>query len=151
MAAKLVIGVCVALLAVPSGVGATPERERDIILQAIHSLENPRNLTRPGRHGELGAYQFRASTWKMHTKTPFYLAVNRMESDIVAVRHFEWLKRGLERARMPATPYNIALAWNSGLTAAVRGTAPRIAHDYAQRAANLTAAFANERRVADAR
>ena len=110
-------------------------------LEAIHKLENPRNLSKPGRHGELGAYQFRVSTWRMHTSTPFQRALDRETSDAIAVKHYEWLKRGLEGARVPASPYNIALAWNGGLAAVISGRSPRIAHDYAQRAANLAAAF----------
>lgn len=122
-------------------------------LEAIHKLENPENHTRPGARGELGAYQFRVTTWRMHTSTPFVRAIDRETSDLVAMRHYEWLKRGLEAARLPSTPYNIALAWNGGLAAAVAGRSPRAAHDYAQRAANLAADY--DRRsgqlVADAR
>lgn len=88
----------------------------------------------------------------MHTSIPFERAHDRGVSDIIAVKHYEWLKRGLEAAGMPATPYNIALAWNGGLTAAIRGTSPRIAHDYAERAANLAAVYyGNVKRVANAR
>lgn len=120
-------------------------------LEAIHQLENPRNLTRPGPCGELGAYQFRISTWRMHTKTPFERALDRRISDMVATRHYEWLKRGLEQARLPATPYNIALAWNGGLDAAIAGRSPLTAHDYAGRAANLADALGGDNLLADAR
>ncbi len=124
---------------------------REHTLEAIHQLENPRNLTRPGPCGELGAYQFRAATWRMHTNVPFSQALDRTVADDVAVRHYEWLRRGLEAARVPVTPYMIALAWNGGLTAAVAGRAPRVARDYAQRAANLAADFELRRRaLADA-
>lgn len=110
-------------------------------LEAIHHLENPTNVTRPGAYGELGAYQFRPTTWRMHTRVPFHRANDRSVSDVVAVKHYDWLKRGLEKAGMPATPYNIALAWNGGLSAVVAGTAPAVAHDYASRAANLATVF----------
>jgi hypothetical protein len=110
-------------------------------LEAIHNLENPRNSPKPGRHGELGAYQFRAATWRMHTNVPFNYAIDRGASDAVAIKHYEWIKRGLEAARMPATPYNIALAWNGGLGAVISGKSPRVAHDYAQRAVNLATSF----------
>lgn len=120
-------------------------------LEAIHHLENPRNSPRPGRHGELGAYQFRASTWRMHTDEPFERALDRATADRIAVKHYEWLKRGLEKARVPATPYNIALAWNGGLDAAIRGRSPRVAHDYAQRATNLAMTLSNRALLADAR
>lgn len=115
--------------------------DRATLLAAIHNLENPRNLTRPGPRGELGAYQFRASTWRMHTTMPFEQALNREMSDIVAIRHYEWIKRGLLAARMPASTYNIALAWNGGLSATISGRAPRAAHNYAQRAVNFVSAY----------
>jgi hypothetical protein len=73
----------------------------------------------------------------MHTAVPFARALDRSESDRVAVRHYEWLRAGLERAGVAATPYMIALAWNSGLDAAVNGRSPAVAHDYAQRAVTL--------------
>jgi hypothetical protein len=77
----------------------------------------------------------------MHTSVPFRQAINREVSDTIAVKHYEWLKRGLEAAGVPATPYNIALAWNGGLSAVISGRSPRVAHDYAQRAVNLAAAY----------
>ncbi len=113
-------------------------------LAAIHHIENPRGLVRPGARREMGPYQFRAETWRMHTTVPFARAVERAESDIVAVKHYEWLSRGLLRAGLEPTPYNIALAWNGGLSAAVRGRAPGAAHAYAQRAQNLAEEFARE-------
>jgi hypothetical protein len=127
-------------LAAFSAGAETPGRRAT--LEAIHQLENPRNLTRPGKHGELGAYQFRAATWHMHTNLPFSSALDRRTSDTIAVIHYEWLKRGLVAAGMPATTYNIALAWNSGLTAVIRGRSPRVAHGYAERAVNLATSFA---------
>lgn len=135
-----------------SGVSAASASEmRWATLEAIHKLENPNNLTRPGPHGELGAYQIRPSTWRMHTKTPFYKANSRAESDIVAVRHYEWIKEGLVRNGVSATPYNIALAWNGGLSATINGKAPRAAHDYARRATNLASEYqARARLVAQA-
>lgn len=122
--------------------------ERQAILEAIHHLENPRNLTRPGPRGELGAYQFREETWRMHTAMPFARALERSCSDHVAGLHFEWIRRGLERARLPASAYFVALAWNGGLKAAISGRAPPAARRYAERAANLAMALDAERRVA---
>ncbi len=106
-------------------------------LEAIHRIENPRNTSLPGPHGELGAYQFRRATWSMHTTLPFERALDRQASEAVAVRHYEWLRRGLIRNGIQDTPYNIALAWNGGLMAAVQGRAPGAAHDYAERVANI--------------
>ena len=107
------------------------------VLQSIHSLENPSDTSRPGRHGELGAYQFRSSTWAMHTRRPFRAALERKASDEVAILHYEWLKSRLVHAGLEPSTFNIALAWNAGLTAVIRGRAPAASWNYATRADNL--------------
>lgn len=84
----------------------------------------------------------------MHTAIPFARALERSCSDHVAGLHFDWIRRGLERAGLPASAYLVALAWNGGLNAAVGGRAPRAARLYAERAANLASALEAERRVA---
>lgn len=113
--------------------------ERWATLQAIHLLENPYDTAQPGSQGELGAYQFREQTWKMHTSVPFELALDRRVSDAVAVKHYDWLKAEIERRGLEATPFRIALAWNGGFRAVVaRHPAPAVV-DYATRAANLAA------------
>lgn len=106
-------------------------------LQAINWVENPRNSTRVGPHGELGPYQFRVATWRMYTRKPFALAVQRQAADEVAVKHYEWLRHGLENNGIPATPYNIALAWNAGLDQVVNGRVPAASYGYAQQVNNL--------------
>lgn len=126
----------------PAPVG---DLRRRATLEAIHQIENPRELLRPGPFGELGAYQFRRSTWEMHTTAPFGSAIDRTVSDEVAVRHYDWIARGLAAAGKPVTSYHVALAWNAGLRSAISGRAPPAARDYAQRAANLAAALERER------
>ena len=106
-------------------------------LQSIHWVENPRESSRPGPFGELGAYQFRKGTWSMHTSRPFSEALDRRASDEVAILHYEWLKRSLIKAKVEPSVYNIALAWNAGMGAVVRGRAPSASHDYARRVKNL--------------
>src|SRR5687768_14877936 len=64
-------------------IGAT----RAETLEAIHRIENPFNSPRPGKYGELGAYQFRKGTWYMHTKIPFERAIERRVSEEVAILH----------------------------------------------------------------
>jgi hypothetical protein len=124
--ALMLLGLCLALPAAQAA-------ERWETLLAIHLIENPTNSTRIGRAGELGPYQFRPGTWKMHTKKPFRLAANRAEADRVAVKHYDWIKRNLERNGIEANPYRIALAWNAGLNAALRDAAPPSSHAYATR------------------
>ena len=110
-------------------------------LEAIHRIENPRDLPNPGPCGELGAYQFREQTWRMHTNLPFARALDRRASDAVAVKHYDWLKHRLEVAGMAATPYAIALAWNGGLGRTLRGTSCAATRDYAERVANIAGTF----------
>ncbi len=107
--------------------------ERWETLQAIHLIENPTNSARPGAHGELGAYQFRRSTWQMHTSKPFRYALIRKHADEVAVEHYEWLCVQLRRKGIAPTPYNIAMAWNAGIGAVTSGRIPRVSRSYAKR------------------
>lgn len=114
-------------------------------LRAIHWVENPTNQTKVGKFGELGPYQFRPATWRMHTAKPFNLAVQRAESDAVAVKHYEWIKRSLERAGVEASAFNIAMAWNCGVQAVVNGRIPTVTYQYARRVTNLIESFRAER------
>jgi hypothetical protein len=124
------------LVLVGTALPVTAAQRADILL-AIHWVENPRNLTKPGPQGELGAYQFRESTWRMHTKLPFRYAAEKAHADPVAVRHYDWIARGLIRNGMEVTPYNVGLAWNGGLSATVRGRVPAAALRDAARGPHL--------------
>jgi hypothetical protein len=110
-------------------------------LRAINLVENPTNQTQVGRFGELGPYQFRPSTWKMHTDKPFRMAIQRDAADEVAVKHYEWIKRMLDEAGIDPSPFNIAMAWNCGLGAVLKGRVPSITYNYAQRVVNLVEAY----------
>lgn len=86
----------------------------------------------------------------MHTQKPFQLALDRAESDKVAVKHYEWIRRGLERRGMPVTPYNVALAWNAGLSAVINGKVPASSRHYGMRVSNLVEDL-KARQLAEAR
>lgn len=111
--------------------------ERAETLRAINWVENPTNHSRRGSKGELGPYQFRSQTWRLHTSKPFNLAVVREHADEVAVKHYDFICSGLREAGIEPTPFNIALAWNSGLGAVQRGRVPVVSYGYAQRVSNL--------------
>lgn len=110
-------------------------------LRAINWVENPTNHTRMGRFGELGPYQFRAGTWRMHTKKSFQLANQREAADEVAIKHYDWIKRNLEQAGLDTSPFNIAMAWNTGVNNVVNGRVPGVTYNYAQRVTNLVQTF----------
>jgi hypothetical protein len=106
-------------------------------LRAINWVENPTNQTTVGRFGELGPYQFRPGTWRMHTDKPFRQAVQRAVADEVAIKHYEWIKRTLEQRGVEASVFNIAMAWNCGVEAVLSGRAPSVSYNYAERVTNL--------------
>ena len=110
-------------------------------LRAINWVENPNNQTHVGRFGELGPYQFRPGTWRMHTDKPFRHAIQRPVADEVAIKHYEWIKRTLERSGAEASVFNIAMAWNCGVEAVLTGRAPTVTYQYAERVSNLVETF----------
>lgn len=110
-------------------------------LRAINWVENPTNQTRVGRYGELGPYQFRPATWRMHTDKPFSMATQRALADEVAVKHYEWIRRALVQAGAEANTFNIAMAWNCGVDAVLSGRAPSVSYNYAERVSNLVETF----------
>lgn len=117
--------------------GSLGAAERWETLQAIHLIENPHNSSRPGAHGELGAYQFRSSTWRMHTRKPFRQALVRAHADQVALIHYDWICTQLQRRGLPVTSYNIAMVWNAGIGAVTSGRVPQVSRQYAQRVVNI--------------
>jgi len=106
-------------------------------LRAINMVENPTNQTGYGSKGELGPYQFRSSTWHMYSNKPFRMANDRESADQVAVMHYEWIKEHLMAAGIDANGFNIALAWNCGITAVINGRVPMQTYQYAERVSNL--------------
>ncbi len=141
-------GLLLTVLAAAVVTASASERWRT--LQAINWVENPRNTTKAGPHGELGPYQFRQRTWSMYTNKPFALATEREAADEVAVRHYEWIKRSLLGAGIEPTPYRIALVWNAGLDQVLNDRVPASSYAYAEQVANL-AAVLESRDVASAR
>jgi len=138
---KSILLATVALgLAMPFATAA----DRGETLRAINLVENPSNKTGYGPRGELGPYQFRASTWRMHTQKAFSLANDRAAADEVAALHYEWIRRGLNEAGIAINSYNIALAWNCGLTAVVSGRIPAGTYQYAEQVSNLAESFAQQ-------
>jgi hypothetical protein len=110
-------------------------------LRAINMVENPTNQTGYGSRGELGPYQFRSSTWHMYSSKPFRMANDRQTADQVAVQHYEWIKEHLSAAGIDPNDYNIALAWNCGITAVISGHIPMQTYHYAERVNNLADSY----------
>lgn len=113
-------------------------------LRAINWVENPTNHTRYGSKGELGPYQFRPGTWRLHTKRPFRQAVDRAAADEVAAAHYDWICEQLQNAGIRPTITHVAMAWNCGVNAVIQGRVPTVSRRYAERVRNLVERFKQE-------
>ena len=118
--------------------GAAPALpDQSAFLHAIRLVESGDCYDSPrGRCGELGAYQFRLMVWRQHTTAPFSQARTRF-ADTVAARHYSWITQRLRANGIEPTSWNIAAAWNSGVSSVVSGAIPAATQDYATRVVNL--------------
>jgi len=73
----------------------------------------------------------------MYSKKAFHSALDREESDRVAVKHYEWIREGLIRNGIEPSAYHIALAWNAGLQAAIDGHIGAASRSYAERVSTI--------------
>ncbi len=110
------------------------------LLAVIAQVECPGGWDgRQGPAGEASAWQITPAVWRQHMgDQPFSDAWNVADAFICVQRHLHWLAAGLRRHGYEPTPGNMALAWNVGLTGALRRSA-RL-NDYARRTQNLYAA-----------
>lgn len=87
---------------------------------------------RDGAARERGPFQFREITWRQHMPgRPFAEARQAAPARACALKHIAWLARSLEARGVPATPFNLAAAWNAGLDTYTTGRAPERAYHYA--------------------
>jgi hypothetical protein len=77
----------------------------------------------------------------MHTSSSFDLAENREVANTVAKRHYAWIEAQLKANGIESSPYNVALAWNAGVNAVIRGKMPDVAYDYATRVLNIASSI----------
>ncbi len=118
--------------------------DTDAMLCGIRIVETRDQLHPPrGKLGERGPYQFRRSTWRMHTSSSFDLAENRAVANKVAKRHYQWIQEQLLANGIEPSPYHVAMAWNAGVNAVIRGQVPAVARDYATRVLNIAASIAD--------
>lgn len=126
------------ILLIVGALCVTGRASTNAMLCGIRTVETQDKPYPPrGKLGERGSYQFRRSTWRLHTSSSFDLAENREVANTVAKRHYAWIEAQLKANGLDPSPYNVALAWNAGVNAVIRGKAPNVAHDYAARVVNI--------------
>ena len=99
----------------------------NILLRAISQVESNNRHHIIGRAGEKTEYQFRESTWKQYSSTPFLFIDSKhyeTESEIVAYKHLAKIKKFLS-ARNQYSVRNVAFIWNAGFGAYRRGKLPK--------------------------
>jgi hypothetical protein len=102
----------------------------DRLVDALREREGYRGQR--GALGEEGPWQFMPSTWAMHMPgRPLAMARDERLARACAVKHVRWLQAQLGRQGVDASAFNIAAAWNAGLTSYVRGRAPVRAYRFA--------------------
>lgn len=93
---------------------------------------------RDGAAGERGPWQIKAEVWAMHMPgIPFAKAREEAPARACALKHIAWLAGRLEARGVAVTPFNLAAAWNAGLTGYTTGRAPERAYHYAADVAAL--------------
>jgi hypothetical protein len=111
---------------------AVPGHANDAeLLKAIAEVENHR-WSDPG-----GRYAIRYAVWSDRTSLPYRLASQERFATPVAISHLNWLRQGLKRKGIAATPYVLAGCWRSGFERWTSGNAPSSHRDYARRVRNL--------------
>jgi hypothetical protein len=109
------------------------------VLDALHAVENPHNLVRPGKHGELGPVQFTRATWEETTTLPFTPITVWANSTEVGLKRLRYIEMTLRAHHVTPTAFRIAVAWKFGLADALQNERPPTAaeFEYADRVANL--------------
>lgn len=107
----------------------------------IEQVENTKT-EQVGGDGERSRFQITRGVWEKYSRFPFRDASSlrphcRAEALRVALRHIDYIKATLSATNLPVNAYNVALAWNAGITATLTGTASARKRDYAKRAENL--------------
>lgn len=102
------------------------EQTLAVLLHAIALVETGGRAHVVGQAGERGAFQM----------TPAVVASAGGYSERHAAKELRRIEAVMLHANIDPSPYNLALAWNAGVGAVVRGRAPESSYDYAQRVRN---------------
>lgn len=112
--------------------------DQEALLWAIAAVESggdPKAVCSDGTC--LGLYQFTESTWELCSDVPFQAATIREYADSAARVYLAQLIERLTSSGHPADVHNLAVSWNAGPGAVIKGNATRATVDYALRVGNL--------------
>lgn len=98
-----------------------------VFLRAVALVETGGDAAAIGARGERGAYAM----------LPVVVAQHGGHGSAEAAREVRRIERALQARGVDPLPFNVALAWNAGVTGATTGRAPERSYDYARRVVNL--------------
>lgn len=109
-----------------------------LTLWALSQVENPRGVTKLGPAGEVGSYQLTPGVIHDRGRHLTRASDGTAQAHADQARaHVPWLAVRCEANGLTASPYNIALAWNAGITRALTRNTSAANRDFAQRVTNL--------------
>lgn len=111
-----------------------------ILVYCFAQMETPNGVPyHPGRNAERGRWQLTPAVRTDRTRDLLAKHWKGMIDDqTLAAEQIIWIRERLIANGNPnPTPFDIGVAWNAGVTAKVRGTAPNKAYDYGARLAAL--------------
>lgn len=109
------------------------------LVLALAQIETPNGVPlAPGPAGETGRWQLTPSV-RADRGAELEARHEKVTDEAIARAQVRWLERELVRAGVDPSPFNIALAWNCGLTRTLQGKAPVASYDFATRVVLQTA------------
>lgn len=100
---------------------------------ALAQVETPHGVPdKPGPAGETGRWQLTPAV-RRDRGAELRERGEAVTDEALAIAQVLWLERELAGRGVDPLPFNIALAWNCGLTRTVRGQAPERSYGFATR------------------
>ena len=104
-----------------------------ILIAVLAQVETPNGVpAHPGKAGETGKWQLTPAV-RVERRADLIRAGVEINDKNLAKAQILHIKRELERAHKPAEVFDIAVAWNAGITAKINGTAPASSIDFGKR------------------
>lgn len=104
---------------------------------ALAAVETPHGVPAlPGPAGETGRWQLTPAV-RRDRGADLRARGEAVTDEAVAAEQVRWLMRELKAAGVDPLPFNVALAWNCGLSRTLSGKAPERSFDFAGRVTHL--------------
>ena len=108
------------------------------LVLALAMVETPNGVpAQPGPYGETGRWQLRKSVRDDRAHDLRCRAIRNPTDEHIATEQVLWIKRNLLFLHIDPNDFNVALAWNAGLSRIALGRGPIPSYDFARRVVAL--------------